>query len=57
MYISWLSIYFACMHAQWLSHVQLFAISWTVAPQAHLSMEFQAGILEWVAIFSSRGSS
>ena len=28
------------IHAQLLSHVQLFAISWTVAHQAPMSMEF-----------------
>ena len=41
-----------------LSHVQLFATPWTVAQQAPLSMGIlQAGILEWVAIPSSRESS
>ena len=30
----------ACMDAQLLSHVQLFATPWTIAHQAHLSMEF-----------------
>ena len=41
-----------------LSHIQLFATSWTVARQALLSMEFsQARILEWVAISYSGGSS
>ena len=41
-----------------LSCVQLSATPWTVACQAPLSMEFfQARILEWVAISSSRGSS
>ena len=41
-----------------LSHVQLFAIPWTVAYQIPLSMRlFQARVLEWVAIFFSRGSS
>ena len=40
------------------SHVQLFATLWTIARQAPLSMRvLQARILEWVAIFSSRGSS
>ena len=29
-----------CMHAQWLSHIWLFATTWTVAHQAPLSMEF-----------------
>ena len=42
---------------QSLSHVQLFATPWTVAHQAPLSMGiFQARILEWVAMLSSRGS-
>ena len=41
-----------------LSSVQLFAIPWTVACQALLSVEIlQANILEWVAMPSSRGSS
>ena len=40
------------------SGVQLFAIPWTVAHQAPLSMEFsKARILEWVAIPFPRGSS
>ena len=40
------------------SHVSLFVTPWTVAYQAPLSMGiFQARILEWVAIPSSRGSS
>ena len=44
--------------AQSLSHVWLFAIPWTVARQAPLSMGvLQARILEWVAMPSSRGSS
>ena len=44
--------------AQSLSYVQLFVIPWTVACQAPLSMGIlQAGILEWVAMPSSRGSS
>ena len=29
-----------CIHTQWLSHVQLFAIPWTVTHQAPLSMGF-----------------
>ena len=38
-----------------LSHVQLFATPWSVARQAPLSMGIlQVGILEWVAIPSSR---
>ena len=50
----------ACTHAytQLLSRVQLFSIPWTVACLAPLSIGIlQAGILEWVAISSSRGSS
>ena len=40
------------------SHVRLFAIPWTVACMAPLSMGIlQARILEWVAMPSSRGSS
>ena len=38
-------------------YAQLFVIPWTIAHQAPLSMEFQARILEWVAIPFSRGSS
>ena len=41
-----------------LGHVQLFVTPWTAAHQAPLSMEIlQAGILEWLAMPSSRGSS
>ena len=41
-----------------LNHVQHFTTPWTVVHQAPLSMGFfQAKVLEWVAIFSSRGSS
>ena len=29
-----------CVHDQLLSHIQLFATSWTIACQAPLSMEF-----------------
>ena len=48
----------ACMHAQSLRCVQLIATSRTVALQTPLSLGFfQARILEWVAVFSSRGSS
>ena len=40
------------------SHVWLFTTLWTTAHQAPLSMGiFQARILEWVAMPSSRGSS
>ena len=46
------------MHACMLSHVQLSVTPWTVACQALLSMGFfQARILEWVAMPSSRRSS
>ena len=39
-----------------LTRVQLFATLWTVAHQAPLSMGFfQARILEWIAISSSKG--
>ena len=44
--------------AQALGHVRLFATAWTVVRQAPLSLGIlQAGILEWVAMPSSRGSS
>ena len=46
------------MCAELLSHVWLFVTPWTVACQAPLSMGiFQARLLEWVAMLSSRGSS
>ena len=41
-----------------LSRVWIFAIPWTVAYQAPLSIGFfQAVVLEWIAISFSRGSS
>ena len=43
--------------AQLLSLLQLFAIPWTVAYQAPLSMDFPGNPLEWVAISYFRGSS
>ena len=47
-----------CIRAQSLSHVRLFPTLWTVACQAPLFMRLlQARILEWVAIFPSRGYS
>ena len=47
----------ACMHAQLLSHVQLFAIPWTIARQAPLSMGFsRKEYPEWFFMPSSRGS-
>ena len=49
-----LCYWLACVQAQSLSCVWLFAILWIVACQAPLSMGiFQARILEWVAISSS----
>ena len=46
------------MCAWLLSRLLLFATPWAIARQAPLSMEIlQAGILEWVAMPSSRGSS
>ena len=46
------------MHVWVLSHVRLFATPWTVARQgASVHGIFQARILEWVAISSSRRSS
>ena len=45
----------ACMRVQSLcSFMSNFATPWTVAYQAPLHQIFQARILEWVAIFSSR---
>ena len=53
--------YHQCMGTHVLSHlgyVRLFAILWTIAHQAPLSMGIlQARILDWVAMPSSRGSS
>ena len=40
-----------------LSHVWLFANPWTSPPGFSVHGIFHAGILEWVAISSSRGSS
>ena len=46
-----------CMRAQLLSHVQLFAIPWTIARQAPLSMGFsRKEYPEWFFMPSSRGS-
>ena len=58
----YLEVFWGEMISSWewrmVSHVQLFAIPWTIAHQAPLSMEFfQARILEWVAIFSCMRSS
>ena len=47
-----------CCCTSLLSHVQLFATSWTATCQAPLSMGIlQARILEWVAMPSSREST
>ena len=55
---SYCAHHFVCVHARSLSRVQLFATPWTVAHQAPLSTGIlQAGILERVAMTSSRGSS
>ena len=44
--------------AELLSHVGLFVTPWTVASQAPLPMGIlQEGILEWIVMPSSRGSS
>ena len=43
--------------AQSLSRVRLFAAPWTAARQSFTHGILQARILEWVAIYSSRGSS
>ena len=50
------SVYHTCAILSHFSCVWLFVTLWTIAHQAPLSMEFSR-ILEWVAIFSSRGSS
>ena len=51
-------LFSSLMCIQSLIHVPLFSTPWTVACQASLPMEFfQARILEWVAIYFSRGSS
>ena len=45
-----------CMCTQFLSHVQLYAIPWTVAaPGSSVHGFFQARILEWVAIVLLQG--
>ena len=48
-----------CVCAQLFSHVWLFATPWTMQPARLPSVHgiFQARILEWIAISSSRGSS
>ena len=47
-----------CAMLSYFSRVQLCVTLWAVIRQAHLSVHdiFQARILEWVAITSSRGS-
>ena len=47
-----------CAHAESFTHVQLCVTLWVVAhPGSSVHRIFQAIILEWVAIFYSRGSS
>ena len=47
-----------CINTQLLSRVWLFVIPWTISlPGSSVHGIFQASILEWVAISSSRGSS
>ena len=54
----WGLIIFAVCCAQLLSLVWLFVTPWTATHQASMSMDtLQAGILEWVAIPSSKESS
>ena len=51
-------VYMELCCAQLISCVGLFATPWTVTHQAPLSIGIlQAGILEWTAMPSSRGSS
>ena len=61
MYYVWLHYRFCCWWSEVksLSHVQLFVTPWTVCslPGSSVHGIFQARILEWVAIFFSRGSS
>ena len=45
------------VHASCFSHVQFFATLWIVACQVSVRGIFQARILEWVAMLSSRESS
>ena len=45
------------VYAQLLSYVWLFVAPWTVDCQAPIHGIFQARILEWLAIFYSKGSS
>ena len=46
-----------CWIAQLISHIQLFVTPWTVPPNSSVHGIFQARILEWVAVSSSRGPS
>ena len=46
---------YVCVCAQSLSHVQLFVTPWTGTSSVRGILETR--ILEWVAVFSSRGSS
>ena len=51
----WLRAAEPCPHS--LSRVRLFDIPWTVVLQLLCPWDFQARVLQWVAIFFSRGSS
>ena len=56
-YKYWLSVHHVRVVC-WLSPLQLFGTPWTVAHQAPPAMQFyQARILDWVPISSSKGSS
>ena len=52
-------VYYSEVKWKLLSHVQLFAISWTIysLPASSAHRFLQARILEWVAVLFSRGSS
>ena len=52
-----LSSHFSCVHAKSPQSCPTLQSLWTIAHQAPLSMIYQARILGWVAMSSSRGSS
>ena len=55
-HITFIIVYcYVCMVSQ--SYMTVYVTPWTIACMAPLFMVFQARILEWVAISSSRGSS
>ena len=51
-----LRAFYMCVHAQSCLFVRLFETPWTVARQSLVCGILQARVLEWVAIFSSKGS-